>query len=152
MTTTRDDPAATSGASGGAGAIDLREKKATLARAVDELLRHAPYAHALAQAKDGTSFRATTRSTAIEPVEPVRGVVLSAWNGRTILEVTAPSLDDDDVATATRRLTDMIAREGIVANGPRIDPGQPLERDSSSTRRCPPSPSRSTIGSRAPSP
>lgn len=130
-TTTRDDPAATaSGATPGAGGtIDLRERKGALVRAVEELLRHAPYAHALAQAKDGTSFRATTRSTAIEPVEPVRGVVLSAWNGRTILEVTAPSLDDDDVIAATRRLTEMVAREGLVSDGARIDPGEALERD-----------------------
>lgn len=125
----RDDPAASSsGAAGQSGDVDLRDHKAALVRAVDELMRHAPYAHALAQAKDGTSFRATTRSTAIEPVEPVRGVVLSAWTGITLLEVTAPSLDDDDVRAATTRLTEMISKEGIKA-GARIDPGAALEQE-----------------------
>lgn len=128
----RDDPAASaSGAAGSAGDIDLRDHKPALVRAVDELMRHAPYAHALAQAKDGTSFRATTRSTAIEPVEPVRGVVLSAWTGKTLLEVTAPSLDDDDVRAATTRLTDMIAKEGVTpaSAGARIEPGDALEKE-----------------------
>ncbi len=125
----RDDAAASSNAGGAhAGDVDLRDHKQALVRAVDELMRHAPYAHALAQAKDGTSFRATTRSTAIEPVEPVRGVVLSAWTGITLLEVTAPSLDDDDVRAATTRLTEMITKEGIKP-GARIDPGASLEQE-----------------------
>jgi TldD protein len=124
----RDDPTSTASA-GGASAPDLRESKATLQRAVDELLRRVPYAHALAQAKDGTAFRATTRSTSIEPVEPVRGAVLSAWNGRAMLEVAAPSLDDDDIASATKKLVELVEREGIHANGAKVDAGEPLERD-----------------------
>jgi TldD protein len=114
-------------------ASDLRDRKAALVRAVDELLRHAPYAHALAQARDGTAFRATTRATSIEPVDPIRGAVLSAWNGQAMLEVTAPTLRDDDLRTATAKLVDMLTklwpgREG--AHGAaRIEPGPPLEQD-----------------------
>lgn len=129
MTALRDDPALGATHSGSSGAADLREHKGALVRAVEELLRHAPYAHALAQTKDGTSFRATTRSTAIEPVEPVRGAVLSAWTGRTLLEVTTPTLDEHDLTAATKQLTDMVQREGLVSAGPRIDPGTALERD-----------------------
>lgn len=124
----RDDPLSSSSSPGAGPAPDLRDRKAALGRAVDELLRHAPYAHALAQARDGTAFRATTRSTSIEPVEPIRGAVLSAWNGRTLLEVSSPSLRDDDLEAATRKLKDMLDREGTHP-GPRIDPGPALEQD-----------------------
>ncbi len=109
---------------------DLRDKKAALSRAVDEILRHAPYAHALAQQKEGTAFRATSRATSIEPVAPVLGAVLSAWNGRAMLEVTAPSLDDDDLAAATRKLVDLVAREGgSTGKGAVIEPGEPLDKE-----------------------
>lgn len=132
----RDDPLSSSSPPGAGPAPDLRDRKPALARAVDELLRHAPYAHALAQARDGTAFRATTRATAIEPVDPIRGAVLSAWNGRTLLEVTAPTLRDDDLAAATQKLKDMLAKEGTHA-GPRIDPGPALERDFLVTEEIP---------------
>jgi TldD protein len=122
----RDDPVASAGAPG-TSAPDLRELKPALTRAVDELLRHVPYAHALAQAKEGMSFRATTRTSAIEPIEPVMGVVLSAWTGRTMLETSAPTLTEEDVRGATARLTDMIAKEGLDKSGPRIDPGPAVD-------------------------
>jgi TldD protein len=116
--------------------LDLRDKKPALVRAVDELMRKAPYAHALAQAKEGTAFRATTRATSIEPVEPVLGAVLSAWTGTTMLEVTAPSLDDADVGAATKKLAEMIDREGGGA-GKRIDPGPVDEREHVVTEAVP---------------
>ncbi|MCC7073085.1 MAG: TldD/PmbA family protein [Deltaproteobacteria bacterium] len=108
--------------------MDLRDRKVALAAAVDDLLRVVPYAHAFAQVREGTAFRATTRATAIEPLDPVCGVVLSAWNGETMLEVSVPSLDDDAVKGATARLRDLITRQGS-RTGPAIDPGAPLERD-----------------------
>jgi TldD protein len=124
----RDDPQSSSSMGGMGQAPDLRERKQALVSAVEEVLRHAPYAHALAQARDGTAFRATTRATSIEPVDPIRGAVLSAWTGRALLEVAAPTLRDDDLRAATKKLVDMIAKEGV-APGPVIDPGQPLEQD-----------------------
>jgi hypothetical protein len=139
----RDDPAASASAGGAAAAdVDLRDQ-AALVRAVDELLARALRARARAS-ETAPRFAPPRCATSIEPVEPVRGVVLSAWTGRTLLEVTAPSLDDDDVRAATTRLSDMIAREGVVrqrgagggaggegdgAGGARIERGEALERD-----------------------
>ncbi len=108
---------------------DLRERAPSLKRAVDELHRHAPYAHAFAQKRAGNVFRASTKTQAIEPVDPVSGVVLSAWNGKTLLEVSVPGLDDDAVTGATARLIEMVQREGITADGPKIDPGAHEEGD-----------------------
>lgn len=108
--------------------MDLRDRKRALGAAVDELQRLAPYAHAFAQQREGTAFRATTRATSIEPLDPVCGAVLCAWNGEAMLEVAVPALDDDTLAAAVARLRELIEREGIRA-GPKVDPGAPLERD-----------------------
>ena len=107
---------------------DLRERAPALRRAVDELQRHAPYAHAFAQKRSGNVFRASTKAQAIEPVDPVSGVVLSAWTGRTLLEVSVPGFDDDSVKGAAARLVDMVIKEGVV-DGPQIDPGAVQESD-----------------------
>ena len=108
--------------------MDLRDRKAALSAAVDELTRVAPFAHAFAQVREGTGFRATTRATAIEPVDPVCGAVLSAWNGEGMLEVSVPGLDDDSIKTALARLKDLLAREGV-KEGRAITPPPPLEQD-----------------------
>lgn len=108
--------------------MDLRDKKPVLARAVDALMAKAPYASALAQARSGAIFKAGTRSSAVEPVDPVAGVVLSAWNGRTMLEVSVPAIDDDGVKGATAKLLAMLDEHGVV-DGPAIDPGPALEQD-----------------------
>ncbi|MBI1948401.1 MAG: TldD/PmbA family protein [Deltaproteobacteria bacterium] len=108
--------------------MDLRDRKRALSATVDELLRHVPYAHAFAQQREGAAFRATTRATSIEPLDPVCGAVLSAWNGEAMLEVAVPALDDETLRAAAARLTDLIAREGS-RPGPAIDPGPALERD-----------------------
>ena len=84
--------------------LDLREKKPALARAVDKLLRKAPYASALAQSREGTTARSGTRSSAVDPIDPVTGAVLSAWSGRTLLEVAVPSLDDSTLDAGVDRL------------------------------------------------
>lgn len=116
--------------------MDLRDRKAALAATVDDLQRVAPYAHGFAQVREGAAFRATTRATSIEPLDPVCGVVLSAWNGEGMLEVSVPSLDDDALRSASARLRELIAREGVRA-GPTIDPGAPLERDFVVAERIP---------------
>ena len=109
---------------------DLRERAPSLRRAVDELQRHAPYAHAFAQKRSGNVFRASTKTQAIEPVDPVSGVVLSAWTGRTLLEVSVPGFDDDSVKGATGRLIDLINKEGVdPAGAARIDPGAVIDKD-----------------------
>jgi TldD protein len=107
---------------------DLRERAPSLKRAVDELHRVAPYAHAFAQRRSGNVFRAATKTQAIEPVDPVSGVVLSAWTGRTLLEVAVPGLDDDSVNGAAARLKDLVERDGVV-DGLAIDPGAAEESD-----------------------
>lgn len=108
--------------------MDLRDRKPALSAAVDELLRVAPWAHAFAQVREGTGFRATTRATAIEPVDPVCGAVLSAWNGEGMLEVSVPGLDDESLKNAAARLKDLLARAGVKA-GRAITPPPALERD-----------------------
>ncbi len=108
---------------------DLRARAKALRRAVDELQRHAPYAHAFAQQRSGNVFRASTKTQAIEPVDPVSGVVLSAWTGRTLLEVSVPACDDESLRGATARLVELVAKEGVVVDGPQIDPGPVIEAD-----------------------
>ncbi len=112
--------------------LDLRDKKPVLERAVAALSAKAPYASALAQARSGTIFKSGTRSSAVEPVDPVSGVVLSCWNGATMLEVSVPTLEEAGVAAGTTRLLAMLDEQGLrsVADGSaRIDPGEPLEQD-----------------------
>lgn len=109
--------------------IDLRDHRATLRATVDDLLRTAPYATALAQTRAGTACRVGTRSTEVEPVPPVSGVVLSAWTGARLLEVAVPSLAADEVKGAGARLAAMIAEEGVAPGGRHIDPGEPLEQE-----------------------
>lgn len=109
--------------------MDLRQHTGALRAAVDELLRVAPYATALAQTKSGTVCKVSTRSTEVEPVSPVSGVVLSAYNGARLLEVAVPSLEESAVRGATERLKAMVEEEGIVSDGPVLDPGPPLERE-----------------------
>jgi TldD protein len=110
-------------------ASDLRDRAPALQRAVDELHRHAPYAHAFAQKRGGNVFRASTKTQAIEPVDPVSGVVLSAWTGRTLLEVSVPGLDDESVTQATARLVELVTKDGVVVDGPKIDPGKNEDAD-----------------------
>lgn len=109
--------------------MDLRQHTGALKTAVEELLRVAPYATALAQTKSGTVCKVSTRSTEVEPVAPVSGVVLTAYTGARLLEVAVPSLDAGAVRGATERLKAMVADEGVVSDGPRVDPGPPLERE-----------------------
>ena len=108
---------------------DLRQRRRALSACVDELLRHAPYAHAFAQRKDGMTFRAATRQSAIEPVDPVQGVVLSAWTGSTLLEVSTTSLDDDSLRVSTARLADLVRQHGSPSYARPIDPGPAVEQD-----------------------
>jgi TldD protein len=108
---------------------DLRNHRASLRATVDDLLRAAPYATALAQTRAGISCRVGTRSTEVEPVAPVSGVVLSAWTGERLLEVAVPSLQSAEVKAAGARLLAMIAEEGVARGGLRIDPGSPLEEE-----------------------
>lgn len=107
---------------------DLRDHAPTLKRAVDELMRHAPYAHAFAQQKGGAAFRAATKMQAIEPIDPVSGCVLSAWTGETLLEVAVPDVDADAVAAATARLVALVKDAGIT-DGAVIDPGAAEDAD-----------------------
>lgn len=118
--------------------MDLRERKAALAATVDDLLRVAPYAHAFAQLREGMAFRATTRATSIDPLDPVCGAVLSAWNGEAMLEVSVPGLDDESLRTGAARLKDLVTREGA-RRGPAIDAGPPLDRDFVVAEQVPPS-------------
>lgn len=109
--------------------MDLRHHTGALRAAVDDLLRVAPYASALAQSRSGTVCKASTRSTEVEPVAPISGVVLAAYNGARLLEVALPSLDEGALRGGTERLKAMLADEGVVGDGPTIDPGPPLERE-----------------------
>lgn len=109
--------------------MDLRHHKGALRAAVCDLLRVAPYATALAQTRSGTICRVGTRSTDVEPVSPVSGVVFTAYNGAHLLEVSVPSLDEDALRAGKERLKAMVEDEGLKEGGPIIDPGSALERD-----------------------
>lgn len=109
--------------------LDLRDAKPSLTAAVNQLLDEAPYASALAQTRSGTVCRVSTKSTEVEPVPPSFGAVLTAYNGRSLLEVAVPSLDDADIEAATRKLLVLLKEQGVYDDGPAIDPGEPMDRD-----------------------
>lgn len=108
--------------------LDLRDKKPALSAAVETLLQKAPYAAALAQARGGTVCRVSTKSSEVEPVPPVSGAVLTAYNGLSLLEVAVPSLDVADIDAAARKLSLLLDEQGV-HDGPAIEVGEPMDRD-----------------------
>jgi TldD protein len=105
---------------------ELAELRDFLPDLIREMERHVPYAAALVQKQSGHSITVHAREQHVEPVDPRVGVVLSAWTGHHMAELSTTQLDRDRLAAMAR---DFVTNLAIDADGLPIHPGEPLERE-----------------------
>ncbi|MEW6184509.1 MAG: TldD/PmbA family protein [Thermodesulfobacteriota bacterium] len=96
---------------------------------VFELERLFPYASLLATETLGERLTVQTRQQQAELFDPLRGVVLTVFNGRHFLEAATSAWSEEGLRKASRQLREMGKAGGIYYDGPSIDPGEKLERD-----------------------
>lgn len=94
-----------------------------------DLERLFPYAALLATESFGERLAVQTRQQQAELLDPVRGVVLTAFNGRYFLEAATSDLSEEGLEIISRQLKEMGKDQGIFYDGPFIDPGPKLEKD-----------------------
>ncbi|MBA4395297.1 MAG: hypothetical protein C0407_17235, partial [Desulfobacca sp.] len=88
-----------------------------------------PYASLLTMETLGEKLAVQTRQQQAELLDPVRGVVLTAFNGRYFLEAATSDLSAEGLRGAARRLKEMGKEAGIFYDGPVVDPGPKMEQD-----------------------
>lgn len=88
-----------------------------------------PYASLLATETLGERLAVQTRQQQAELLDPVRGVVLTAFNGRYFLEAASSELSEEGLRGAARRLKEMGKETGIFYDGLSVDPGPKIEQD-----------------------
>jgi len=108
--------------------MDLQPLNPLLKECVARLEAVVPYASALCTRRSGLSVRATGKQTTVEPMDPMVGCVLSAFTGSTFLEVATNDLTAAGLRAATATLLERATAAGVDANGPRIDAGEPGDR------------------------
>jgi TldD protein len=96
---------------------------------VYELERLFPYASLLATENLGERLTVQTRQQQAEQVDPVRGIVLSAFNGRYFLEAATSNLTEEGLRAIFLKLMEMGKDRGIFYDGLPIDPGPKIEKD-----------------------
>jgi len=92
---------------------------------IEEMERHVPYAAALVQQQTGHTIRVESREQHVEPADPSLGVVLSAWTGRRLAELSTSELDPGRLAAMARAFA---AGLTVEPDGLPVDPGLPLEQ------------------------
>ncbi len=88
-----------------------------------------PYAALLATETFGERLTVQTRQQQAELVDPVRGVVLTIFNGRCFLEAATSELSEEGLNKISRQLSMMGKNLGVFYDGPSIDPGPRMEKD-----------------------
>jgi TldD protein len=88
-----------------------------------------PYASLLAMETFGERLAVQTRQQQAELLDPVRGVVLTAFTGRTFMEAATSDMSPEGLREAARRLKEMGREAGIFYDGPVVDPGPKMEKD-----------------------
>ena len=96
---------------------------------VYELERLFPYASLLATETLGERLTVQTRQQQAELLDPVRGVVLTVFNGRYFLEAATSNLSEEGLKEISQKLMDMGKNQGVFYDGPSIDPGPKMEKD-----------------------
>ncbi len=109
--------------------MELRELIPTLKDCVGQLEQDVGYASALVTQRGGTTVRVTGKQAAVEPVEPSRGCVLSAFTGRCLVEVSTSDLSSAGLQAAVAQLRARVAQDGVDPNGLVVDPGTPLQQE-----------------------
>jgi TldD protein len=90
---------------------------------VYDLERTYPYASFLALETSGERITVQTRQQSAELLDPARGAVLTAFNGRSFLESATHDLSPEGLNEAATRLKELGKDQGIFYDGPVIDPG-----------------------------
>jgi TldD protein len=96
---------------------------------VYELERLFPYASLLATETLGERLTVQTRQQQAELLDPVKGLVLTVFNGRHFLEAATSKMSEEGLKEISRRLMDMGKNQGIFYDGFPIDPGPKIEKD-----------------------
>lgn len=91
----------------------MRELIPAFRQAIATLERLAPTASAYARRNQGTQVRVDRASTICNPLPPDAGFTLSAWTGRTLLEVSGDDLSAEAIREATHRLADRIRQHRV---------------------------------------
>jgi TldD protein len=106
--------------------LELRRLRDTLPELIQDMEQHVPYAAALVKQQTGHTITVHNEEQSIKPADPKSGVVLSAWTGRHMAELSTTELDPDKLMGLARGFVGKLAVE---ADGFRVDPGDPLEQE-----------------------
>ena len=109
--------------------LDTPHFKSLAKDAVYELEGLFPYASLLATENLGERLTVQTRQQQAEQLDPVRGIVLSAFNGRYFLEAATSNLTEEGLRAISRKLMEMGKDRGIFYDGLPVDPGPKIEKD-----------------------
>lgn len=101
--------------------------KSILQDLVYDLEKTFPYASALVLETSGERILVQTRQQSAELLDPSRGVVLTAFNGRSFLESATGDLSVEGLREAADRLQELGQDQGIFYDGPEIDPGPKMD-------------------------
>jgi TldD protein len=88
-----------------------------------------PYASLLVTETSGERMAVQTRQQHAELLDPARGVVLTAFNGRFFLEAALSDISVEGLKGAVVRLKQLGKETGIFYDGPAVDPGPKMEED-----------------------
>ena len=88
-----------------------------------------PYASFLAMETLGERLTVQTRQQQAEQLDPVRGIVLSVFNGRYFLEVATSNMTEEGIKEISRKLMEMGKNQGVFYDGLPVDPGPKMEKD-----------------------
>jgi len=88
-----------------------------------------PYASLLAMETLGERLSVQTRQQQAELLDPVRGIVLSVFNGRYFLEAATSNLSEEGLKDISGKLKELGKNQGVFYDGLPIDPGPKIEKD-----------------------
>ncbi len=109
--------------------IDSNHFKSIVQDMVYDLEGTFPYASVLALETSGERITVQTRQQSAELLDPARGAVLTAFNGRSFLESATFDLSPEGLNEAMARLKELGKDQGIFYDGPVIDPGPKVNED-----------------------
>ncbi|MBI5189777.1 MAG: TldD/PmbA family protein [Nitrospirae bacterium] len=108
--------------------MNIYTLKSTLKEIVSGMEKKVPYACALAMETIGERVVVMTKESRVEPLDPSRGVVFTAFTGRHFLEYSTGDLTPDSLRKAAKELVRLAELSGIDGDVT-IDPGPAIERD-----------------------
>ncbi|MBI5582766.1 MAG: TldD/PmbA family protein [Deltaproteobacteria bacterium] len=90
---------------------------------VYDLEKTFPYTSALVLETSGERILVQTKQQSAELLDPSRGAVLTAFNGRSFLECATSDLSVEGLRGAAEQLKELGKDQGVFFDGPEIDPG-----------------------------